>query len=79
MLNLNTVDYDHFARDRGVGQAYAPHLRDDDSIGDVPLKELRNGDQLIIKPGEKILPRRGALKETPSEHFIVRGIRGGNG
>ena len=38
-------------------------LIDDGSVSDVPVSQLRNGDQLLIKPGEKV----------PADAVIVKG------
>lgn len=42
------------------------HLIDGEEVRDVPVKELRSGDLILIKPGEKI-PADGTIKEGESE------------
>ncbi|WP_445665194.1 copper-translocating P-type ATPase [Fodinibius sp. AD559] len=44
----------------------AHRLKDDGSTEEVPLKELQNGDRLVIKPGEKI-PADGEVMEGSTQ------------
>lgn len=46
----------------------ARRLKSDGSTEDVPLSELKNGDRLLIKPGEKI----------PADSIIVKGTTSAN-